>query len=144
MRAVVDASVALKWQLDDEEYVTEACSLRDAWLKKRKLELFAPTLILYEVTNGFISAILKGRIKSSDARVGIINFLKTGVQLQDPPPLNVFRISMKYKITAYDAAYLALAETLKCNMWTGDKHFFRSVMPHRLIRWIGDFENSGI
>jgi predicted nucleic acid-binding protein len=50
---VVDASIVLKWQLDDEEYVTEALALRDAWIKKQAVRLLAPTLLIYEVVNGF-------------------------------------------------------------------------------------------
>ena len=41
--AVVDASVSLKWALDDEEAVAEAVALRDAAIDGR-FEMVAPSL----------------------------------------------------------------------------------------------------
>jgi len=40
---------------------------------------------------------------------------------------------------AYDAHYLALAETLNCDLWTADERFYRAVTrDHSNVRWIGD------
>jgi predicted nucleic acid-binding protein len=39
----------------------------------------------------------------------------------------------------YDAQYLAVAESLGCEFWTGDERFFnsaRSLFP--FIRWLGE------
>lgn len=44
---------------------------------------------------------------------------------------------------AYDAHYLALADSLDCELWTADEKFYRSVrqeMGH--VRWIGEFGES--
>ena len=45
---VVDASVALKWVLDDEEGVDQAVMLRDEGIEGR-LQLVAPSLWLYSL-----------------------------------------------------------------------------------------------
>jgi predicted nucleic acid-binding protein len=45
-RVVVDASVSLKWALNDEEYVEQAVALRDAAIFERRFQMFAPSLCL--------------------------------------------------------------------------------------------------
>ncbi|MCS7197807.1 MAG: type II toxin-antitoxin system VapC family toxin [Candidatus Bipolaricaulota bacterium] len=48
--------------------------------------------------------------------------------------------ALAHKITAYDSAYLALAEQEKCDLWTGDVAFYRAVCKKlRWVRWIGDY-----
>ena len=44
---------------------------------------------------------------------------------------------------AYDAHYLALADSLDCELWNADEKFYLSVrqeMGH--VRWIGEFGES--
>ena len=50
-RYVVDTSVVLKWQLDDEDDVPQALALRDACLVSGDVELHAPMMLAYELTN---------------------------------------------------------------------------------------------
>ena len=47
-RFVLDASVAAKWFLDDEEFIDLARSFLERFLKG-EIEFFAPTIIKYEV-----------------------------------------------------------------------------------------------
>jgi len=61
-RVVVDASVSLKWALNDEEYVEQAVALRDAAIFERRFQMFAPSLWLYEIVNGLRVAVRRGRI----------------------------------------------------------------------------------
>ena len=43
-----------------------------------------------------------------------------------------------------DAHYLALAETLDCELWTADDKFFRAASPvAENVRWIGEFVTPG-
>lgn len=37
---------------------------------------------------------------------------------------NVFAISPRWKVSAYDGAYLAAAEELDNEVWTGDRAFY--------------------
>jgi len=57
---VVDASVSLKWALDDEEAVPQAVALRDAAFRDGA-QMVAPSLWLYEITNGLVTAVRRGR-----------------------------------------------------------------------------------
>jgi tetratricopeptide (TPR) repeat protein len=48
---------------------------------------------------------------------------------------------MTYKVAAYDAAYLALAEVEKCDLWTGDRAFYQAVKGESpRVKWIGDYK----
>jgi predicted nucleic acid-binding protein len=49
-RVVIDASVALKWRLRDEEATQQADALLEDFLAD-KLELLTPTLFDYEIAN---------------------------------------------------------------------------------------------
>jgi hypothetical protein len=50
MIAVIDASVALKWQIADEEATVSASALLEAFIEG-ETELMAPTLFPYEMRN---------------------------------------------------------------------------------------------
>ena len=53
---VVDASVVLKRQLEDEEGVPQALALRDDFLLHSRIDLTAPSLLIYELANGILTA----------------------------------------------------------------------------------------
>ena len=137
---VTDASVALKWGLDDEEHVAQAVALRDDWVLYKKYLLVAPSLFYYEVINGLRTAVLRGRITQELGAEILKNILGIGVLLVDPEAEHIYRLACGYGIAAYDAAYLALAEALDSPLWTGDKPFYRAVHGKASrVRWIGDY-----
>ena len=137
---VTDASVALKWGLDDEEHVAQAVALRDDWVLYKKYRLVAPSLFYYEVINGLRTAVLRGRITQELGAEILKNILGIGVLLVDPEAEHIYRLACGYGIAAYDAAYLALAEALDSPLWTGDKPFYRAVHGKASrVRWIGDY-----
>ena len=53
---VIDASLALKWELNDEEHVENALAIRDSSLLTGYPRLLAPSLFVYEVVNGLAVA----------------------------------------------------------------------------------------
>ena len=57
-RIVIDASVALKWRLRDEEATSQADALLEDFLA-RKLELLTPTLFDYEIANALRVAVTR-------------------------------------------------------------------------------------
>lgn len=138
-KLVIDASVALKWQLDDEECVLQAVALRDDCLKK-SVEMCAPTLWLYETVNGFIVASRRGRFPSAEVSQALRDLFAIGVKLRTPDPQRVAALALAHEITAYDSAYLALAEQEGCDLWTGDLAFYRAVGKKlRWVHWIGEY-----
>ncbi len=140
---VVDASVVLKWQLEDEEAVAQALALRGDFLLHGRISLAAPSLLVYELTNGMLTATRQGRLPRSLAEEGLRTLLAAGIRLLPVDPLKIFSLSLRWKVSAYDGAYLALAEKLDSQVWTGDRAFYTACRRKgSRVRWIGDYPKS--
>lgn len=136
---VVDASVSLKWALDDEDAIDQAVALRDAAMAGQ-FEMVAPSLWLYEMINGLVTAVRRARLEPQAGIEALNDLMFVGVRLADPEAEDIYRQSIQYGIAAYDAAYLALADALDASLWTGDRRFYQSVQGSASrAHWIGDF-----
>lgn len=138
--AVIDASVALKWQLNDEDHIQQAIALRDDFVKKGDPSLYAPSLWTYEIINGLVMAIRRGRVTETDAKKSLEHVLALGIREKRPEPSRIYALAKEHGITAYDAAYLALAESEGVELWTGDNELYQGV-ANKLswVKWIGDY-----
>ena len=142
--AVVDASVVLKWQLDDEEYIPQAIALRNDFYALGSIKAIAPHLLIYEVTNGILTASRSKRLASDKAAEAMDNLMELRVELKEVAPERVLELALEHNLSAYDAAYLALAESEGCELWTGDRPFYQAVageLPQ--VKWIGDYVQVG-
>jgi predicted nucleic acid-binding protein len=106
---VVDASVALAWCFDDE-----ASGTADEVLDRLEHdEAIAPAIWPLEVANGLRTAERRGRLDLADvARVrDLLQSLPIEVEVVDLRLAlgEVTEIARSLELTAYDAAYLALA-----------------------------------
>ncbi len=136
---VVDACVALKWALDDEEEVASALALRDDGLGGR-FAMLAPSLWLYEVVNALVVAVRRERVPGGLAAEARAHLLGVGIRLADPEAEACFALATRFELTAYDAAYLALAEAVDGELWTGDLRLCERVGGLAdQVRWIGDY-----
>ena len=139
-RLVVDACVVLKWQRDDEDDVDRALALRDDFLIAGVVTLEAPTLLVYELVNGIRSAARRARLAPEVESEALANLLACGIRLHAPDGERVLSLARRFAISAYDAAYVAVAEALGSELWTADGPLHRAVQgewPH--VRWIGDY-----
>jgi predicted nucleic acid-binding protein len=137
---VVDASVVLKWQFDDEECVSQAVAFRDDFYLRGAIRVIAPQLLAYELANGIVAAARKKRISPDKAAEAMSNLLELGVELREVEPLLFLELALRYNLSAYDAAYVALAQSEKCELWTGDKALYQAVKDEPLlVKWIGDY-----
>ncbi len=137
---VVDASVVLKWQLEDEEAVPQALALRDDFLLHGRVSLVAPSLLAYELANGILTAARRGRLSRNLAEEALRLLLAADIRMLPVDPLQVFALSFRWKVSAYDGAYLTLAEHLGSEVWTGDRAFYIACRKKgSRIRWIGDY-----
>lgn len=137
---VVDASVALKWALDDEEAVEQAVALRDDGLQGR-IRMIAPVLWSYEVANGLYVAARRGRVSFIQGSRALAALHTLGVQLAETEPGDCYALAERHRVAVYDAAYLALAVQVGAELWTGDHKFFLAVAPGlNAVRWIADYE----
>ena len=144
---VVDASVAIKWYLRDEEYMDKAANLLLDFAQGKNY-LLAPSFIQYEVANAVNVARRRGRLADEVARECVEDFLSLGLHLAYDSDLilSAFDFSSQLGIAFYDALYLTLAENLSLPLITADKELYeylRDKMP--CMMWVGDYEriNSG-
>ena len=137
---VVDASVVLKWQLDDEEYIPQATALRNDFYALSVIKAIAPHLLIYEVLNGVLTATRRKRLASNKALEVIGNLTELGMELKEIEPGRVLKLALEHNLSAYDAAYLALAQSEGCELWTGDRPFYQAVKDELpWVKWIGDY-----
>lgn len=139
-RYVVDASVVVKWVLDDENHVAQARALRDACLIDGAVELHAPVLFVYELTNAIRSASRRLRLPADLAQEALSNLLEAPVTLHPPAPHDALDIALRLTISGYDASYVALAGELGVECWSGDERLVRaSEQGARYVRSIGEY-----
>jgi predicted nucleic acid-binding protein len=143
MIAVVDASVALKFQFPDEEAVGPA-SLLLAHYVEGKIDLVAPTLLPYEIVSAVHVAINRKRIEETVGYRAVNYLVSLGIILHGFDELieTTFNLARRHGLSPYDCCYLALAERLKCDFITGDRRLYNSCQSKiRRIKWIGDYPN---
>lgn len=139
-RIVIDASVVLKWYLSDEEHGDLALDILEAHASDR-LSLHAPALLEFEVANGLAIAKRRARVGDDAALKAMDGFAGLGIGIYPLSPLfpKVLVYCDRYNISAYDAAYVALADDLKTNVITADKRLFNSTRKLSFVKWIGEF-----
>ena len=82
-RIVIDASVALKWRLRDEEATGQADMLLDDFLAGN-LALLTPTLFDYEIANALRMAVTRQRLSEQEAIVWIGDYHFDAIPVQTP------------------------------------------------------------
>ena len=141
---VVDASLTFKW-LVEEENSDRATALARLW-DDAGIRPAAPPLMPFEVANALHQRVARGELTVAAATGLIRDLMSLGVTLHAPPDLHPRALELASRLeqgAAYDAHYLALAESLGCEMWTADRRFFRAASPDAdNIRWIGAFNAS--
>lgn len=141
---VVDASPAFKW-LVREEHTDRALAVLRTW-QSEDVILAAPHLLPFEVSNALHKRVTQGELSVEGAVELIGNLLTNTIELHQPWNLHARALATASRFrqsAAYDAHYLALAESLDCELWTADEKFHKSVrqeMGH--VRWIGEFGES--
>jgi predicted nucleic acid-binding protein len=138
---VVDASVGVKWQLDDEEHVDKAEAIKRAFVQ-RALSLIVPVIFAVEWANALNVAIARGRFPAEAWREALEDLDALQIVVGNPPGLllEAWQMARLYGRTVYDGLYLALAKIEHCELVTGDRKPFNAVRPHLdWVRWIGDY-----
>ena len=139
-RAVIDASVVLKWYLADEQYSEKALRLLEKYVSDR-LDILAPSLLDYEVVNGLVIASRRGRIEEGQLLTAIDGFVSLGIKLKNlsmffPQVLHYCKV---YNRSIYDASYLALAEDEGIPLITSDQGIYNAVRKNlQWVKWLGD------
>ncbi len=139
-QAVIDASVALKWYLEDEEYSLKAMGLLERYVSD-DLDIIAPFLLEYEVINGLIIAQKRGRVENKKVITAVDGFMDLEIKMKSLSGLysKVLHFCSVYKCSAYDAAYLALADNEDIPIVTADERLYNMVKKDmKRVKWVGD------
>jgi predicted nucleic acid-binding protein len=141
---VVDASVAVKWVLNEEFSELARALLQDS---RRSLRpLFAPPHMASEVSNAIYKhLVLYGDITQEEADGALTGFVSwPPVQFLAPPGLyqGAFVFARANGLpNLYDSLYVILAQLLDAEFWTDDRQLIRRVgSAAPWIRWLGDYQ----
>ena len=140
MRIVLDASVILKWYLLDEEHGEKALEFLNRFVSD-DLEIIAPALLEYEVINGLVAARKRGRLQEDLIVSAVEGLMNLGLRMVGLSGLysRVIHFCKAYNRSAYDASYLALAESEKISFITADETLYNSVKKDlNWVKWLGD------
>ncbi|MGH2533597.1 MAG: type II toxin-antitoxin system VapC family toxin [Thermomicrobiales bacterium] len=138
---VVDTSVAVKWLFREEEHTVESFALLAHELAGGSI--LAPPLLRSEVTNAIRQRLRRDHVTRDEALVSLDRFLSLPITITEPDDLyrQALFIAADYNLpAAYDAHFVALAQTHACDMWTADQRLL-SQLDGRLsfVRWIVDY-----
>ena len=137
---VVDASLAFKWLIEEEDS-ERAVTLARLWDDEGS-QPAAPALMPFEVANALHRRVLRGELTVGDAADLMQDLKSFGVALHATPDLHSKALAIASHLkqgAAYDAHYLALADSLGCEVWTADQRFYRAASSGvDNVRWIGE------
>ncbi len=136
---IVDASVILNAFFPDEDQAQAQDLIRDHVIGR--VELVAPNLLLYEVTNAVVVARRRERISDEQAEDILSSFESLGIALRPVDWQRMLPLAIRFDRSAYDAAYLALAGATGQPLVTGDLRMYNAVHEHLdWVQWIGDYQ----
>lgn len=126
-KIAVDASVCLKWVFEEED--SEKARSLLTLSEKGDILLLAPMIWEYEIVNGFSSAILKNKLSYVQSRRLLRMVLKAGPQMISTHDLLLKSLENchKYKISAYDSAYVTLAAENRIILVSADEKLVQKV-----------------
>ena len=137
---VVDASVLVKWfQHHQEADRDRALALRDLHISGRTT-IYIPRLALLEILNA-IRFNPKADEETGEAVLEALQDLNLEIK---PGDVDVLRkanaIAWAYKITVYDALYVALAEQVGYPLITADEMMVKKLKGHSIVVALQELE----
>ncbi len=141
MIIAIDSGVLLKAYFPDEDGHLEAQNFIGDYAKG-KVTLCAPSLIAYEIINACLVASRMARFPKEKAKELMSEMLGIEIDKKNIEMLKgrIFDISAKYGTSAYDGAYIAVAESMNASYLTADKKLFNKLKHHfAFIKWIGSY-----
>ena len=83
--------------------------------------LIAPSIIDYEIANVGVNKVRRGALSAESAARAIDAFAGLRLERHSVLPQDAFALAVRHGLTAYDAAYLHLAMTLRAPLATLDR-----------------------
>ncbi len=141
---VVDASLALKWVLSEEDSST-AITLLQRW-NIEKTEVIAPALFTYEATNILFRQVVARKLTFDEAMKLLTKLFSIGILLNfaQHKEISIRAMEISHRLSlpaAYDAHYVALAEHEKCEYWTADTRLWNAIgSKFPLVRRLSEYQ----
>jgi predicted nucleic acid-binding protein len=120
---VIDASVAIKWVID-EPGTKEALSLL-------RHQLYAPDLLVPECANILWKKVRRKELTREEAELAARLLQRADIELAPMRALlePATRLASALDHPAYDCTYLALAESMSCDLVTADRRLSAKTLP---------------
>jgi predicted nucleic acid-binding protein len=93
--------------------------------------LAAPSLLPYEIVSVAHGKLRRGEVSAELAAMALGAFGRMRIALHEPHVLGLFRLTDRTRLTAYDAAYLWLAQSLSADLVTLDERLAKVWSKHR-------------
>jgi predicted nucleic acid-binding protein len=122
---VIDASVVIKWFVN-EEYTDKSLKLLEDYLNA-KITIYSVQLMPYEVINALRYNPIIGRDDLVQIGYALSKFQIAFYPLLDGLYESAISVAMDSGTTVYDAAYLALAISMKSPLYTSDQKFMNKL-----------------
>lgn len=139
-RLVVDASVAIKWLIDEED--------SDIALAFRDEDMIAPALLRVEASN-VLRTLVSRKAIATDTALSLLDLLQRApvdiADHDDALERRALEIALKLEHPVYDCFYLALAERTGRTLITADKRFVARALgadPKAPLRSLSDLRPS--
>jgi predicted nucleic acid-binding protein len=102
--------------------------------------------LLTKATNALAKRVKRGQLSVEVAKERLASLLENGPALEHDVAVNLRALELMQLFSlpsAYDAHYLALAESRQCECWTADERLWNTVRRHLpWLRWIGQNATS--
>lgn len=135
---IIDASVILRAFFPDESQEQAQAVIRDH--VAGKIALKAPNLLPYEVSNAVWQAERRGRIGTGKTGEIISSVEGLDIEILAFDWGEMLPMARKFERSAYDAAYLTLAEKLGETLITGDERLYNAVKDHSdFVLWVDEY-----
>lgn len=132
---VVDASIVVKWLVteDDSEFAARLLTMWSAG----GTPLFAPQLMVYELSNVLFKKQRRGDITVAASQEILRRFVASFETIEDHPEAQVLALMLAQthgRPNTYDAHYLGLAQHIGAEFWTADRVLVNAV--GRALPWV--------
>lgn len=128
---VIDASVAVKWVIEEEG--------TSAALALRSRQLVAPDLLIAECANILWKKVSRRELSEDEAEFSARLLARADIDLLPMRPLlqAATRLAVAFDHPAYDCLYLAAAESQGVPFVTADERFLKKVRQKEPMRFGG-------
>jgi len=135
---VIDASVIVKWFIDENES-DKAEIIKEQFINE-KINLIIPSLLYYEVLNALKYSKLFKLDELNLVGESIENYGFDVIEIKDEIREKMVEIAINHDISIYDASYIALAEKFKTQLITADEKISNK-LPKNLKLLISNLKN---